>query len=63
MLLKPLLTNSQPTLEETMPWLGRLATWLTPTEQMVGQHIARQSEEGDLVCNNFDNIEREEDQD
>ena len=63
LLLKPLLTNSQPTLEETMPWLGRLATWLTPTEQMVGQHIARQSEEGDLVCNNFDNIEREESQD
>ena len=45
-----------------MPWLGRVATWLTPTEQMVGQHILRQSEEGDLVCNNFDNIEREEDQ-
>jgi len=62
LLLKPLLTNSQPTLEETMPWLGRVATWLTPTEQMVGQHILRQSEEGDLVCNNFDNIEREEDQ-
>jgi len=55
--LKPLLTNSQPTLQETAPWLGRVATWLTPTDQMSGQHIARQSEEGDLVCNNFDNID------
>ena len=57
-LLKPLLTNSQPTLEETAPWLGRVARWLTPTDQMSGEHIARQSVEGDLVCNNFDNIER-----
>ena len=43
--------------QETAPWLGRVATWLTPTDQMSGQHIARQSEEGDLVCNNFDNID------
>ena len=56
-LLKPLLTNSQPTLEETLPWLGPVARWLTPIEQMVGQHISRQSEEGDLICNNFNNIE------
>jgi len=58
--LKPLLTNSQPTLQETAPWLGPIARWLTPTDQMSGHHIARQSEEGDLVINNFDNIERGE---
>ena len=46
--------------QETAPWLGRVARWLTPTDQMSGQHIARQSEEGDLVINNFDNIERGE---
>ena len=55
--LKPLLTNSQPTLEDTMPWLGVVARWLTPTEQIVGHHITRQSEEGDLICNNFNNIQ------
>merc|ERR1712173_234981 len=54
--LKPLLTNSQPTLQETAPWLGPIARWLTPTDQMSGQHIARQSEEGDLITNNFANI-------
>lgn len=47
-------------LQETAPWLGRVARWLTPTDQMSGHHIARQSEEGDLVINNFDNIERGE---
>merc|ERR1711963_830526 len=48
--LKPVLTNSQPTLQETAPWLGPVARWLTPTEQMSGTSLARQSEEGDLVC-------------
>ena len=43
--------------QETAPWLGRVARWLTPTDQMSGEHIARQIEEGDLVINNFDNIE------
>ena len=47
-------------LQETAPWLGPIARWLTPTDQMSGHHIARQSEEGDLVINNFDNIERGE---
>jgi len=60
-LLKPLLTNSQPTLQETMPWLGRLARILTPSHQMMGTHIARQSHEAELVCNNFSEIEREDD--
>ena len=46
--------------QETAPWLGRVARWLTPTDQMSGDHITRQIEEGDLVINNFDNIERGE---
>ena len=40
--------------------MGRVARWLTPTDQMSGVHITRQIEEGDLVINNFDNIERAE---
>jgi len=40
-LMKPLLTNSQPTLEETLPWLGPIARMLTPSGQMTGAHIAR----------------------
>ena len=40
-LLKPLLTNSQPTLEETLPWLGPIARMLTPCDQMTGTHISR----------------------
>ena len=43
--------------QETAPWLGPVARWLTPTDQMSGHHIAKQIEEGDLVINNFDNIE------
>jgi len=56
-LMKPLLTNSQPTLEETLPWLGPIARMLTPSGQMTGAHIARQSHEGDLICNNFTSVE------
>ncbi|XP_023324392.1 sodium/hydrogen exchanger 9 isoform X2 [Eurytemora carolleeae] len=40
-LLKPLLTNSQPTLQETMAWLGPVARWLTTTDQMAGTYITR----------------------
>ena len=40
--------------------MGRVARWLTPTDQMTGPHIAKQIEESDLVCNNFSNIERGE---
>ena len=40
--------------------MGRVARWLTPTDQMTGPHIAKQIEESDLVCNNFCNIERGE---
>lgn len=59
-LMKPLLTNSQPTLQDTLPWLGPIARVLTPSDQIMGVHISRQSQEGNLVTNNFSSIERED---
>jgi len=51
MLMKPLLTNCQPTLMETMSYLGPVSRWLTTNEQMAANYITREGDaEQENVC-------------
>ena len=43
--------------QETLPWLGRLATLLTPASQMTGAARTTAIREADLIANNFENLE------